>query len=309
MKKYTIFLFAAFFALRFYSQSSNYKLITGFEQINNGQLNQYYVALSKIQNEYFLMLKNTIKDFSYKLIDTNGLKMTLRTVKIKKKSEASWTEIDNILLDKRMNPVCLKNEIIIPFVLPDSLAFDLKNQKISEIILEHRNSSNVIPASKNFSNFFVVNNSKINATSGSFAAIDKYNRKAIPFHSLLLKSEKEIQSKIGLNDTFEVVKSGVSTNIGDTIKGYKTESGNYNIFYKAGHSYEIHFQPSERFKYSISYLFDDFPFEIENCNCGEYLTKTDSGDLIHVFSDKPPHRFSIIPNGRFVGLITLTTQR
>jgi len=285
-------------------QEEGYILLTDFVRANTSTENIYKIALAKKDNAYFFLIENEITMYDLKLIDTVGLSVTLQIYTVKKNAESTWMEEDKIDLTSPQETIeSGKYQRIVAFHLADSIAHDLKNQLLGEITFANDLSSAewgynatklsfraVEPAKS----YFVKYSSKITTSHGSFTDVKKFITDKIPFYSLMEKDNLFIDSKIG-DPTSSKSSSKNITNTYETVHAF------YTIQFIDGKSSKIELIPKYNFKYTArQFVYDRYPIEIDNCNCGEYTTRSGSGIITNTFSDKSKHYIHFKQGGRFL---------
>jgi len=323
MKKisFLILLFASSFLTKGQTiiTSSNYTALTKFQTVNSSKDEKYNLSLAKLSTtgKHILLLEHVIVDYSKNLMDTAGISIQLDVYKEIKRGTNTWAEMDKVFLFPTANqPATNSTGRVFSFDLPDTLLYDIKNQKIWEFTLINKDTKSKynttvksqIGLSDIGKNFFITNNSTINLknTKGSFDDISTYKTKLIPLYSLFRKDSTYLSKNLGT--------SNETSSAGNLLKKiYITNEGKYVITFQDNLASEIEMFPTKKYKY-IGQLFiiDKMPFEITNCNCGEYSTKAtrSSGNnttdgIINTFKDKTQHRILFSNKGRFLEKVTV----
>lgn len=305
--------------------SPEYKILTPFEQINGSKSEagrKEYLALAKYKNEYALLFENVvINDYSIKVdkYDTKNTVLEIKFYNPKKIGSTSYSCNDIIQLTPcEFQPESNSKGFLISFCLPNELAYDLKNSLLSEIkIIEISGNSKLTTPhgpSSSQKNYFQKYSSKITSKKGTYINVDKYKAKPIPLYSLILKNKEELKKSLGSPINQSISKHSFAEYRNDTVLHYNVPNGKYEITFKHNLSYRVTFYPSENIAGSSSYYLDKYfnngyPFELKNCNCGDYTVKTGSSSsgnlsydksLNHYFKDEKVHVLKIKTEGRTI---------
>lgn len=289
----------------------NITALTKFQTVNNSKDEKYSLCLAKdnTRKKYLLLIEHQIYDYSKDLMDTIGFSIRLDVHKDIKRGPYSWLEQERLLLfPAQEQPKTNTKGRVFAFEISDTLLYDVKKQRLGELILIHtyKNQYNTVTKkdvglSDIGKNFFINNCSLINLGSvkGSFDDISIYKTKLIPLYSLFKKDTVYINKILGVSIQTNIIKDGLKENT------YITDEGKYIITFQHDLVNNINMYPKKKFKYiGKLFIMDKIPFEITNCNCGEYSTKesyheTEDG-IVNTFIDKTQHRIMFYKKGRYL---------
>ena len=298
--------------------SSNYTTLTKFQTVNSSKDEKYNLSLAKLNTtgKHILLVEHIIVDYSKNLMDTAGISIQLDIYKEIKRGTNTWAEMDKVFLFPTANqPATNSTGRVFSFDLPDTLLYDIKNQRIWEFTLINKDTKSKYTTVKSQiglsdigKNFFITNSSAIRLknTKGSFDDISTYKTKLIPLYSLFRKDSSYISKNLGESSEANVA--------GDILKKiYITQEGKYIITFQDNLASEIEMFPIKKYKYiGKLFIIDKIPFEITNCNCGEYSTRGtgSSGNsitdgIINTFKDKTQHRILFSNKGRFLEKVSV----
>jgi hypothetical protein len=295
--------------------STNFTALTKFQTINNSKDEKFNLCLAKdnSRNKYILLIEHQIFDYSKDLMDTSGFSIQLEVYQTIKRGSSSWAETDKVFLyPAAEQPTTNSKGRVFAFGISDTLLYDIKKQRIWQLTLintdtksqYHSVSKVQIGLSDLGKNFFITNCSLLNLGNikGSFDDVSKYKTKLIPLYSLFRKDTIYINKIIGKATETKIIGNNSIRNI------YITDEGKYIITFQDNLASEIEMFPKKRFKYiGKLFIIDKVPFELINCNCGEYSTKEtgSSGDkstdgIINTFVDKTQQRIEFSQKGRYL---------
>lgn len=294
--------------------SKNFSTVAKFQNVTSNKEEKYNLALAKNSSTgtYALLVEHTISDFSKNLMDTAGLSIKLEVYKEIKRGAKTWAETDMVsLLPTATQPTTNSKGRVYAFNLPDILLNDIKNQKIWQFTLVNENpkseyhavSEKQIGFTDQGKNFFLTNSALLvpKSKQGSFADMTAYKTKLIPLYSLFRKDISTVDKVLG-----KPIETNTQNNFFKNT--YVTAEGKYVIRFKENLTDEIELFPTKKFKYiGPLFLIDKFPFELTNCNCGEYTSKETSGSgkyisdgLINTFRDKTQHKIEFSKKDRYL---------
>jgi len=324
MKKAILLILIVYYILNVNGQtiitSKNFTALTKFVTANNSKDEKYSFCIAKdnSRNKYIFIIEHQISDFSKDLMDTAGFSIQLETYQSIKRGAKSWAEIDKIFLFPAVEqPLTNSKGRTFGFEISDTLLYDIKKQKIWQLTLintdtkskYHSISKVQVGLSEIGKNFFINNCSIINLgnNKGSFDDISKYKTKLIPLYSLFRKDTVYITKILGKIIETKIIQNNKFTNT------YLTNEGKYIITFQDNLVNEIEMYPNKKIKYvGALFIIDKIPFELTNCNCGEYSTKetSSSGEnstigLINTFVDKTQHKIEFCQKGRFLEKVTV----
>jgi len=300
--------------------SKNFTALTKFVTTNNSKDEKYSFCIAKdnSRNKYVFIIEHQLSDFSKDLMDTVGFSIQLEIYQIIKRGAKSWSEIDKIFLFPTIEqPLTNSKGRTFGFEISDTLLYDIKKQRIWQLTLinadtkskYHSVSKEQIGLSDIGKNFFINNCTLINLgnVKGSFDDISKYKTKLIPLYSLFRKDTVFISKVLGKFIETKMVQNN------KFINTYITVEGKYIITFQDNLVSEIEMYPKKKIKYiGQLFLIDKIPFELTNCNCGEYSTKEtgSSGEnsttgIINTFVDKTQHKIEFCQKGRFLEKVTV----
>lgn len=303
-------------------EGTDFKLLSPFVKFNKSETNLLYMALAKTSDGYVMLLENVLKDYSETLLDTSGLSLTLSPYKKMKHSSSKygWRERDEFtIMPYKVQPKSNTKGSLIAMFLSNEHAYDLKGTYLYTIEFTKRvldSKYGVDQSTFGFKvkpeSFFVKYSSKISSKQGSYENIENYKIKKIVLYSLMSKSIKQIEEKIGAPSEGVIFDGYYPGNDGDSLYTFKTDDGIYEFWVDtSGVSSTIAFTPSKKFKNaSKTYITFGYPFELDNCNCGKSTVKKSSERVTVSYENKTQHwiDFKEENNHRFLKQIIISKR-
>jgi hypothetical protein len=306
-------------------KDQNYTFLSRYYKINNTNEEVYLMAIAKNHNSgYALIIEHKLINFSYHLLDTAGINMNLTVYIPKKTANSSWMQEDVIFLKKsKIQPERAENKILVAFDLPDSIVFDIKGKHLGDPEFVNitktkdgiplRITSSVGGTIQSEGNkIFIENAAKLVSAKGSFDSALPYKQNPIPFYSLMLKTQDEIEHRLGKPVEIGKVVDGPVENVGKPRLIYQTPEGKYIINFSNNTSYEITIYPTKKFQFiEKDFFINKYPIELTNCNCGAYTSDTGGGnqsyfEIINSYQNRTQHRIKFNADGRYLQYVKVS---